>query len=160
MRLSAIILTAVGLCSNLVAADVHDITVPAVIRAGESFVVNLTTPIQQPRYQSITWGLGPASAMPGQVGGYDHIGVTKLTGPDSDLKGQLNSYQIVNGLLAPYDREGQYALQAVLVGYIGAAGNSIFQTYYWHVNITKTGTTSNDVHVTAIAENSRSTMWP
>lgn len=78
MRFATIFSTAVGLYSTVVNAAVQEITVPAVIRSGEEFVANFTWPISQPRYQSITWGIGPPSALPGQVGAYGHVGVTRL----------------------------------------------------------------------------------
>ncbi|KAK0715407.1 hypothetical protein B0H67DRAFT_553941 [Lasiosphaeris hirsuta] len=178
MRISIISLAAICFLAA-VEANVSDLTIPAVIKVGEEFVANFTYPIQQPRDQSIIWGIGPDTAAVGEVGGYGHVGVTKLdwsgTGKyfsssslftlrqilttSPDVTGGNYFKQIVHGLKISSDGgSGPRVIQAVIVGYIGAAGNMLIQTRYFRVNTTINGTTSAD-HVSDVPENRRSTLY-
>jgi len=77
MRTTAFLSAAICLFS-VAEANVQDLTIPHTIRIGQDFVANFTTPIQQPRDQVILWGVSHADARPGEVAGYNNVGVTKL----------------------------------------------------------------------------------
>jgi len=166
MRTSTILSAAICALSSVANASVSDITIPAVIRIGKTFVANFTTPIQQPRDRIILWGMGPPSAKVGENAGWAEVGMTKLYSSDTvDTDGpngrnyfwQAQNLQIPAGVLSKDEK--QVAIQAAVIGYLGAAGNLFIRNYYWKVNVTSTGETSFE-QIGPVVEKTASGYFP
>jgi hypothetical protein len=80
VRTSSILSAALCLCLGSVQAKVDELFIPSLIRADEEFTAQFTFLTSQPRTAAIVWGVGPASAKVGEMGGYGTVGVTKLDG--------------------------------------------------------------------------------
>ncbi|KAK0647996.1 hypothetical protein B0T16DRAFT_490897 [Cercophora newfieldiana] len=164
MRISTIISTAICIFS-VAEANVSDLTIPAVIKVGEDFIANFTTPIQQPRDQTIIWGVSYPGSKVGEIATYAHAGVTKLGLSSDDVvpsDGRNYFWHVQKGLKIPYGTYGQggpLVIQAVIVGYIGAAGHLFLQTRYWNVNTTLDGETSVE-QIPDVYELRKSGIWP
>ncbi|KAK3342185.1 hypothetical protein B0T25DRAFT_560148 [Lasiosphaeria hispida] len=142
MRVSSIISAAVYLGAGLVSAVIDELSIPAILKPGDAFIANGTSPIMQPSQYAIVWAITEWST-PGQIGTWGNI--VGITDPRKDIEG---GYWIeISGLSVPWGfPEGPASVKATFTESYGAAGNIQLSTRTWNVTV---GTTTSKERVTA-----------
>ncbi|KAK0726160.1 hypothetical protein B0H67DRAFT_642477 [Lasiosphaeris hirsuta] len=123
--------TAFWLGVGLVSAVIDELSIPAILKPGDVFIANGTSPIMQPSQYAIVWAITSWST-PGEIGDWGHIvGITDLR---KDIKGQY--WVEIGGLSVPHDfPAGPASVKAIFTESLGAAGSIRLSTRTWNVTV-------------------------